>query len=204
MKCFILGATGQTGKWVLDYLLRDQHQVTAYVRSPQKLKVSDSALHIIQGDIHDQKSLAQAMKGHDVVISCLGSSTTKKTTELEDMAKSIIAAMKESAVPKIVYMATAGIEGEFTGVFNWFISMILGNVIVDHRLAVKQYKNSGLTYVIARPLQLKNHPPSGDYHCAKMGLPSSRKPISRGNVADFLINAATSTQYDMQSISLAE
>lgn len=205
MKITVLGATGATGQQVVKMLLEQDHTVIAYVRNPSKIEFTSENLTVIKGDIFDRPLMASSIAGSDALISCLGSSTTKKSDELALMAASVVKVMEDTKVPKAVYMATAGIDNEFKGVMKWFIQMILGNVIADHRVAAKQYtKKSGLNYVIARPLQLKDGKASFKYSMAEEGLPKSKRPISRANVADFLIQAATTDQFDYKSIALAE
>lgn len=204
MKITLLGATGATGEWVLRSLLDQGHQIIAYVRSPEKIPLISQDLTVVKGDLFDRPHLKEVMTGSDVVISCLGSDTTSPSDQLKLMAASVTKVMKDCAIPKIVYMATAGIDDEFRGPMKWFINMILGSVIKDHRDAARVYRQSGLTYVIAKPMQLKNGTPSHKYYMSEDGLPKRKRPISRGNVADFLVTAATTTQFDNTSIALAE
>ncbi len=49
MRLFILGATGGTGKHLVDLALQRGHHVTAFVRSPQKLPRHER-LTIVEGD----------------------------------------------------------------------------------------------------------------------------------------------------------
>lgn len=200
MKVYVFGATGATGRWVTKLLLDKGHEVSAYVRNPDK--INDDRINVFQGDIHDTTRISQSLKGHDSVISCLGSSTLKKSSQLEDMAKSITKAMKESGLNRIIYMATAGIENEFKGPFKLMIRMMIGNVIDDHSNAAKVYKSSDLNYTIVRPVQLSDGDPTGSYNEALHGLPKSKKAISRANVAMFMIKALEDKTYDSTSVGL--
>ena len=47
------------------------HSVTALVRSPEKMRVTDPHLRVVQGDATDQASVAMAFEGADAVISTL-------------------------------------------------------------------------------------------------------------------------------------
>ena len=204
MKITVLGSTGSTGQLVVQGLLKENHDVVAYVRNPSKMNISADRLTVVEGEIYDRSLMSKTIEGSDAVISCLGSSTTGKSEELSLMAASIIHVLKEANIPKVIYMSTAGIEDEFQGFMKWFIGMILGNVIKDHKAAANLYRHSGITYVLARPMQLKDGKASLKYHMAEEGLPKSRKAISRANVADFLVKAAVTSAYDNKSIALAE
>ncbi len=53
MRLFILGATGGIGRQLLAQAIERHHQVTAFVRSPQKLSTARDGLTVIQGDVHN-------------------------------------------------------------------------------------------------------------------------------------------------------
>lgn len=72
MRLFILGATGNTGTQIVDLALSRGHEVTAFVRSPDKIKRRHPLLRVLPGDPHDVDELASALPGHDAVISALG------------------------------------------------------------------------------------------------------------------------------------
>lgn len=204
MKICVFGATGATGQWVTKMLLDKGYHVTVYVRNLNKMDMTHDKLQIVQGDIHNVSKISETLKGQEAVISCLGSSTTKKSSELKDMAKSISKAMEASGVKRIIYMATAGIENEFKGVFKLLIRIMLGNVIDDHRDAAKVYQSGNYNYTIVRPVQLSNEEPTGIYKESFEGLPKSKKAVSRSNVAMFILKALEDRAYDRTSVGLTE
>lgn len=204
MKVLVFGATGGTGSILTKLLLEKGYDVTAYVRNPDKMAVSHERLGVIVGDIFDREGIGRIMVGHDVVMSCLGSSTTKASDQLTRMAQSIAGGMKAAGVKRVVYMATAGIEDEFKGPFKWFIRFLLGNVIDDHRGAADMYKQEGFDYTIIRPMQLKNGEASGGYEIAEEGLPKRKKAVSRANVAELMVKVMEDEYFVKKSVALAE
>lgn len=204
MKVCVFGATGATGLLVTKMLLDKGHEVTAYVRNQNKISFKHELLKVVQGELHDVDKVADSLQGIETVVSCLGSNTTKKSIQLETMAINIGKAMKKAGVERIIYMATAGIEDEFSGLFKFFIRILLGNVIDDHKKASEFYKSQGFNYTIVRPLQLKDGIPSGIYQEAFKGLPKSKKAISRGNVAMLIVKAVEDSAYHRTSVSLSE
>jgi putative NADH-flavin reductase len=70
-KILVLGATGGTGRLIVNQALRHGHQVTALVRSPEKASELKGATLIV-GDVRDEKTLREALKGQDAVVSSLG------------------------------------------------------------------------------------------------------------------------------------
>src|SRR5262245_37215569 len=71
MKLFVLGANGRTGTQIVELALSRGHEVTAFVRSPQKLSPS-SSLTIVRGDPQRPETIAAALPGHDAVLSAIG------------------------------------------------------------------------------------------------------------------------------------
>jgi len=83
MKILIVGATGATGRLLVEQLLEDGHAVKVIVRSPDKLPqaVQNHAnLTVIQAAVLDlsDAELAQHVQGCDAVASCLGHNLTFK------------------------------------------------------------------------------------------------------------------------------
>jgi putative NADH-flavin reductase len=71
MNITVLGAAGGTGMQVVQQALAAGHSVTALVRSPEKMPVTDPHLRVAQGDATDQASVTRALEGADAVISTL-------------------------------------------------------------------------------------------------------------------------------------
>ena len=117
MKIIVFGATGGVGQHVVEMAVAAGHEVSAFVRTPEKLKTT--GVNIIQGDAFNAEQVAKAIPGHDAVVSCLGSSTgTKKSNELETMGKNIADGMESAGVKRLVYCASAGVDGEIPGVMG--------------------------------------------------------------------------------------
>ena len=204
MNVIVFGANGKTGRLVVEKLLEEGHEVTAFVRNPSALNIQHAHLHITEGQAIDKIAVGDAIKGKELVISCLGSDKgLKKTTVLHEMTSNIVAAMKEHNVTRIIYMASAGIDNEIPGVIGKITTMLLGNVLKDHHNAVAEIKKNKLNYTIARPLSLTDHPYTGKYREVKTGIPEKGRSISRADVADFIIRAMTDEQYHHQSIGLS-
>lgn len=83
MTTLIVGASGATGRLLIEQLLNSEHRVRAIVRSPVKLPQSlldHQHLSVIQANIADASDadLAEFVDGCDVVASCLGHNLTLK------------------------------------------------------------------------------------------------------------------------------
>ena len=69
MKILVLGATGRTGKFIIEEALKKGHYVTAIARDP--IKLEKYQIDIIQGTPYDYETLEKALTGCDAVINTL-------------------------------------------------------------------------------------------------------------------------------------
>ncbi len=73
MKVLILGATGGTGRALVEQALEQGHVVTALARNPAKIQTTHANLRVVKGDILTYPSVEAAVDGQDAVLSALGS-----------------------------------------------------------------------------------------------------------------------------------
>ena len=52
--------------------LESGHNVTAIVRNPSKLSITNDKLNVVEADVFDADSYKEHLVGHDAVLSCLG------------------------------------------------------------------------------------------------------------------------------------
>ena len=69
MKLVIIGASGFVGTALLHEALQRGHQVTAIVRNPEKVTLTDPNLTVKQGDAQEADTVAQLVADHDAVLS---------------------------------------------------------------------------------------------------------------------------------------
>lgn len=204
MKIIVFGATGGVGQSVVKQAVENGFEVTAFVRTPAKLEVTHKNLNVVQGNVFDQAAVSAAIAGHDAVVSCLGSSQgMKKSTELQEMAKIIVAGMQEHHVKRIVYTASAGIDKELPGISGKLIMSMLKNALTDHRAAVDYIVAQGMNYTIVRPMGLTNGSFTGTYRESATGVPHKSRSIPRADAAHFIIKALKDTQYENTSIGIS-
>lgn len=109
MKVAIIGATGFVGRRVVDEALARGLQVTAIARKKKDLP-DNANLTIALGDVADGPWLAQQLAGHDVVISAYnpGWAEADLYEKTAKGAQQILAAVKQSAVKRLLYVGGAG------------------------------------------------------------------------------------------------
>lgn len=107
MKIAIIGASGNVGKVILKEALSRKYEVTAIVHDQSKYVNENDNIKIIQADTFDEKSLVNAIKGSDVVISAFGPKLGKEDSLLI-VTKNLINATKEALVPRLIAIGGAG------------------------------------------------------------------------------------------------
>lgn len=65
----LIGASGFVGTAILNELLSRGHKVTAVVRNPKKINVTNSNLEIVKTDVSDTNVMVEICKGKDAIIS---------------------------------------------------------------------------------------------------------------------------------------
>jgi uncharacterized protein len=111
MKIALIGATGFVGSKVLNEALERGHQVTAIVRNVTRLPVHPNLIPR-QADVQDFDSIAEAVSGHDVVISAYNPGHDLEANpllyrDIVEGAVKIIAAVKRVGT-RLVYIGGAG------------------------------------------------------------------------------------------------
>jgi len=110
MRLTIFGATGRTGRHLVDYALEAGHGVRAFVRDPAKLALEHPQLELFQGDVLDAIGVERAVTGSEAVLSALGADDFKHPgLILEQAMYNITRAMHLHEVPRVLAIAGAGI-----------------------------------------------------------------------------------------------
>lgn len=66
MNITVLGATGRTGRLLVEQLRERGHEVTAVVRDRAR---APEGVHVVVGDVRDREVLVRALTGADAVAS---------------------------------------------------------------------------------------------------------------------------------------
>ena len=200
MKVLILGATGGTGLELVKQAVAAGHDVTAFVRDPKKLTISDDSLKAVQGNILDVGSLERAVPGQDAVISALGSPGLGPSTELSDGTRNIIAVMERSNVKRLIFETTIGV-GDSREHLSWFAKwfffpLVIRNVVADKEIQERLIKESSLDWTIVRPGRLTNGTRTGRYREGdQINAEAPGRAISRADVAEFMLRQLTDDRY---------
>ena len=203
LNLFVLGATGNTGRHVVDLALRRGYRVTAFVRSPHKMTSVDRALKVVSGDPRDPAQLAASMAGHDAVISVLGvprQEAFRPSTLLTEFAASTVAAMQSADLRRLAILSAALLfpEGGLAFTFmRWFIRHHLRDLSTMENVV----QATPFDWTIARPPKLIQAPDEG-YTCSGGALPAGAFSISFRATAAFLLDSVEQGSFTRQVVGL--
>lgn len=188
MKLLVLGATGGTGLEIVRQAIALRHQVTAFVRSPERLKPFAGQIVIQQGDLLKTAELGEAVRGHDAVLSGFGPRVPiakADATLLRDFASALTTAMQVTGVRRIVLVSTAFLfKDAIVPPAYLFGRLFFPGVVIDATAMEQITMESGLDWTILRPPQLTDKPHTGRYRLRDGHLPPFGFNISRADVAD--------------------
>jgi len=200
MKLTIFGATGKTGRHVVEQALDTGFEVTAFVRDPGKLDLRHDRLRVVQGDVADAAKVREAVRGQDAVISALGQTKTSAKDVLTVAARHLVPAMREEGARRLVTLVGAGVPDERdTGslgrtLMRGLMKLVARHVLEDAEHHAEIVRASDLEWTLVRPPRLTDGPKQGEYRTGYLQL-GGTNTISRADLADFMLKLAADGRY---------
>ncbi len=116
---FVTGVSGFTGGWLAKRLVERGYDVRGLVRDPEKAAhLRDLGVTLLQGDLREKDSFAQAVKGTDVVFHVAAAYRQEGVPnnyfwEVNvEGTRNLLEAAKEAGVRRFVHTSTVGVQGE--------------------------------------------------------------------------------------------
>ncbi len=181
MKLFVIGATGRTGREIVEQALARGHRVTAFVRSPESINLQDERLTVIEGSALEEDQLANTMQNHDAVISTLR-------------------AMQRAGIKRLVVLSAAA---HFPGIPNRIASLIMRNHMRDSLAMEEVMQRNGLDWTIARPPRLTQEDYS-TYRSREGAAPKMGFTVSRKAVAAFMLDVIEQKKHFQKIVGIAK
>lgn len=203
MKIFILGATGGIGRHLSQLALKRGHQVTAYVRSPNKIGNTDERFNVVPGDVFNPNEMARPMAGHDVVLSAFGPTSLRSSTLRRDFGRAVATAMRDSGVRRLQLVSAAFLFDQL-GIFAGLLKATLFRQMVPDMAGMEaEVCQPDIDWTIVRPPRLTNGPARHFYRTENGRLPKGGFLISRADVAYFMIREAEKPVHQKRIVGLA-
>ncbi len=203
MKVAIFGASGRTGRPLIEQALAKGYEVTALVRDKAKLPFTHERLTLVQGDVTNPQVVEQVVSGQDAVISALGQAKGSPANLLTVAMTNIIGAMQKQGVRRLISLTGAGVPDPndqpklIDKLIRALFKLPIGGMkaALDDSLGhVERIKASNLDWVIVRGPRLTEDPPKGNYRVGYVGKDSGIK-MARSDLAEFMLKQLTDNQY---------
>lgn len=155
MKAFVAGATGQTGRRIVQELFNRQIPVRAMVRDLEAArKVLPVEAELVVGDVLDRQSLEGAIADSTVLLCATGAAPGFDPTAPYQVdfqgTKNLVDVANAKGIEHFVLVSSLCVS-QFFHPLNFFFL-----ILVWKKQAEEYLQKSGLTYTIVRPGGLKN------------------------------------------------
>ena len=195
MRILVFGATGGTGRILVDNALSAGHEVTAFTRSQSPVDTRPR-LRVVMGSVFDPAAVAGAVNGHDVVLSALGGRPWRNARICSSTVSSIIPAMRQHGVRRIVAISTFG-ANETRADVGWFARNVLFRLLLRTEVADKEAMEdrlaaTDLDWTIVRVGILADGAARGDFRARDDRSIRGMGRIARSDVAHFMLSAIES------------
>jgi putative NADH-flavin reductase len=208
MNITIFGASGRTGQQLVGQALEKGHLVTAFVRRADALNFRHPDLKIVTGTLDNAEKLKEAISGANACLSALGgNSLTTHAAEFIAGIDRMISIMEGCGVSRFVYLSSIG-AGESRYYMPQPIRFFMADVMLrvplaDHHANEKRMAASSLNWTVVRPGMLSDGPKTGKpEHGSGKTVFKGNKPISRADVASFMLEQLEDTQYINRAVWL--
>ncbi|MGJ3249391.1 MAG: NAD(P)H-binding protein [Elainellaceae cyanobacterium] len=155
MKAFVAGATGETGRRIVQELVKRGIPVRALVRDLEKgREVLPADIDLVVGDVLKPESLREAIGDSTVLLCATGAAPSFDLTGPYKVdyegTKNLVNVSKEAGIEHFVMVSSLCVSKLFHPLNLFWL------ILVWKKQAEEYIQKSGLTYTIVRPGGLKN------------------------------------------------
>lgn len=196
MNVLLLGATGFSGKEVLNELLSKNHAITIITRNKSSVDIKNANLTVLVGNVLNTKLINEAVQNQDAVINCLGiggKGNAKPNSLVSDATKILVSAMEQSNVKRLICMSNVG-AGDSMCFQPWIFSKVilpyfmkwLKVIIDDKNIMEPIVMNSNLDWTILRFPNIVDKTPKGKLNTSFDGK-GLKMSITNKDLAKFMV-----------------
>lgn len=192
MKVTLFGATGKTGRYLIDEGLKRGMDITVFARAGSSFQ--HPAVRVIRGDMADVGLLREAVRGAGAVLSALGPTAIPHPQGLPIMraTQAIISAMNQEGVGRLVAISTGTAVDPGDG-RDWriwapalLIRLAMPSAYRDILALAQVVRASGVEWTMVRVGFLNDRPASKRLNVGLYGHTRHTLSVSRAEVAAFM------------------
>lgn len=197
MRITVFGATGGTGRHVVQQALDAGHEVVAVVRDPARLATPPrEGLTVRTAQLDDRAAVLRAVADADAVVDALGARTSGPTTFRADAARVITAAMRDAGVRRLVAVSASGAHRDGDAwpirvVVKPLLGLVLRHQFADMLAMEEVVRGSGLDWTIVLPPRLTDRPATGRIARRVGGNVRGSYSMTRADLATAVLQAVT-------------
>jgi uncharacterized protein YbjT (DUF2867 family) len=198
MRLVVLGATGRTGRLLVEQALERGHEVVAYVRRPEAVPERPGLL-VVGGQFTDQPAFRSALTGADAVLCAVGPASVKDLFGADLMRRvlpQVADAMAAARVRRLVLLSAYGV-GDTVASASTVQRLAFGTAVRslyrDKVAAEARLAETGLEVTTVYPMMLTNGPAKDDdvvCEARTVTRVSGMPKVSRATVARAMLDAA--------------
>jgi putative NADH-flavin reductase len=201
MRYAIFGATGHTGRHLLEQALADGHEVTALARDPSTVPAHPH-LRIVAGDVRDTEQVNHTVVGADAVLSALGQRRWG-TTVCTDGIRTILAAMNTHGVRRLLAVSGYGVgDSRHRNLYAASMWIVLRSIMRDKTQMEELIRASDTEWTLVRPAVITEGPHTGRYRTAPDLHLGYTSKISYADLADFMLSHLTGEDLIRQAVAI--
>lgn len=210
LKIIIFGATGGTGRHLVDLALDAGHKVLAFDRQPGSLPMENPNLTFVKGDVFDEAQVEEAIAGQDVVINVLGVPPGVTIPVCSKGTENIIAAMQKTGVRRLICQSAfvvAAMDGhlrEVPLVLPILLALSPKNKVMfaDKLIQERAIKASELDWTIVRSARLTNDNKMRNIVAREGLLFHEWSSISREEIAHFIMQQVQDRMFVRKTVGV--
>jgi len=200
MNLAIFGATGGTGRPLVEQALAAGHHLTVLVRTPASLSIQHERLRVVPGDVRQADQVAAVVAGQDAVLSALGPRERGPVDLCTVAMANILAAMERHGVRRLVALSAYGArDSHDRTLYNFLLWRMQQEKMRDKERMEELIARSAVDWTLVRPSFLTNGPQTGTYHSGTDRRMTVTSHIARANVAAFMLRQVTDVAYVRQA-----
>ena len=188
----VAGATGRTGKVVVQLLREQGVKVRGFSRKVDEARAALPDVEWRTADVRDAASLKDIARGADRMVIAIGSNSFRdpanKPEEVDDAGVArLVAEAKAAGLKQVVLISSAGVTRPPAG--DERFAKLMANVMNSKLRGEESLRKSGVPYTVLRPVGLWDKP-AGQFGIALVpGDPPISAMIARADVAAVVVQA---------------
>ena len=213
MNVLVLGASGASGRRILERALACGHRATGFARDVAKLSVGHPGLSLAAGDVTVGSTLERAVTGHDAVVWAVGGHDRLRDPRRGQPGvcaigtAALLAAMRDAGVRRLVCQSSWGVADGLQRApllyRHVIFPLLLRDELADKAEQERLIRASDADWTIVRPARLTDAPGTGRYRAAPQLRFSTRSHVPRADVADLIVRALEDLTFINKTIEIS-